>query len=47
MNVEYFIAKRLVSAKEGNNRLSRPIIRIAILAITLSVAVMLISIGVV
>ena len=47
MNVEYFISKRLVSAKEGNNRLSRPIIRIAILAIALSVAVMLISIGVV
>ena len=47
MNVEYFIAKRLISAKEGNNRLSRPIIRIAILAIALSVAVMLISIGVV
>ncbi len=47
MNVEFFIAKRLVIAKEGNNRLSRPIIRIAILAIALSVAVMLISIGVV
>ena len=47
MNVEYFIAKRLIGAKEGNNRLSRPIIRIAILAIALSVAVMLISIGVV
>jgi len=47
MNVEYFIAKRLVSAKEGNNRLSRPIIRIAILAIALSLAIMLISIGVV
>ena len=47
MNVEYFIAKRLIRAKEGNNRLSRPIIRIAILAIALSVAVMLVSIGVV
>ena len=47
MNVEYFILKRLICAKEGNNRLSRPIIRIAILAIALSVAVMLISIGVV
>ena len=47
MNVEYFIAKRLIAAKEGNNRLSRPIIRIAILAIALSVAVMLISIAVV
>ena len=46
MNVEYFIAKRLIAAKEGNNRLSRPIIRIAILAIALSVAVMLISIAV-
>lgn len=47
MNVEYFIAKRLIAAKEGNNRISRPIIRIAILAIALSVAVMLISIAVV
>lgn len=47
MNVEYLIAKRLIAAKEGNNRLSRPIIRIAILAIALSVAVMLISIAVV
>ena len=47
MNVEYFIAKRLIGAKEGNNRLSRPIIRIAILAIALSVALMLISIAVV
>ncbi|MEE2699800.1 MAG: FtsX-like permease family protein [Bacteroidota bacterium] len=47
MNVEYFIAKRLVTAKEGNNRLSRPIIRLAILAIALSIAVMLISVAVV
>ena len=47
MNVEYFIVKRLIGAKEGNNRLSRPIIRIAILAISLSMIVMLISIGVV
>ncbi len=47
MNVEYFIVKRLIGAKEGNNRLSSPIIRIAILAISLSMIVMLISIGVV
>ena len=47
MNVEYFIVKRLIGAKEGNNRLSLPIIRIAILAISLSMIVMLISIGVV
>ncbi len=43
MNVEYFIAKRLFTAKEKNNRYTRPILRIAILAIALSVAVMLLS----
>ena len=38
MNVEYFIAKRLFTAKEKNNRYTKPILRIAILAIALSVA---------
>ena len=47
MNVEYFIAKRLFTAKEENNTYTKPILRIAILAIALSVAVMLISIMVV
>ena len=47
MNVEYFIAKRLFTAKEENNTYTKPILRIAILAIALSVAVMLISILVV
>ena len=44
MNVEYFIAKRLFTAKEKNNRYTKPILRIAILAIALSVAVMLLSV---
>ena len=47
MNVEYFIAKRLFTAKEENNSYTKPILRIAILAIALSVAVMLLSIMVV
>jgi len=46
MNVEYFIAKRLFTAKEKNNTHTQPILRIAILAIALSVAVMLLSITV-
>ncbi len=47
MNVEYFIARKLFTAKEENNSYTRPILRIAILAIALSVAVMLLSIMVV
>jgi len=47
MNVEYFIAKRLFTAKEENNSYTKPILRIAILAIALSVAVMLLSVIVV
>ena len=43
MNVEYFISKRLFSAKEKNNSYTRPILRIAILAIALSLAVMLVA----
>ena len=46
MNVEYFISKRIVSAKENKNIFSRPIIRITIFAISLSVAVMLISLSI-
>lgn len=44
MNTSLFIAKRLYNTKENNNNYTRPIIRIAILAITLSVAVMLLSV---
>ena len=44
MNASLFIAKRLLIAKEENNRYTRPIIRIAILAIALSLAVKKVSI---
>ena len=47
MNVEYFISKRLFTAKEENNSNTKPILRIAILAIALSVAIMLLSVMVV
>ena len=46
MNVEYFISKRIVSAKENKNVFSRPIIRITIFAVALSVAVMLIALSI-
>ena len=44
MNTSLFIAKRLYNAKENNNNYTRPIIRIAILAIALSLAVMILSV---
>jgi len=47
MNVNYFIAKKLFTAKEKNNSYTKLIFSIAILAIALSVAVMLVSIIVV
>ena len=43
MNIEYFISKKLFSAKEKNNSYTKPILRIAILAIALSLAVMLVA----
>ena len=47
MNVEYYIAKRLFTANKTNNRYTRPILNIAILAVSISVAVMLLSVFVV
>ena len=44
MNSSIFIAKRLFTAKENNNNYTSPIIRIAILAIAISVAVMILSV---
>ena len=44
MNTSLFIARRLYNAKENNNNYTRPIIRIAILAIALSVAIMILSV---
>lgn len=43
MNISFFIAKRLFSTKENNNNYTRPIISIAVLAISLSVSLMMIS----
>ena len=45
MNVEYFISKRLINTKKNKNVFSRPIVRITISAIALSVAVMIISLS--
>ena len=47
MNVEYFIANRLFTAKKENNRYTKPILGIAILAIAFSVAIMLLSVMIV
>ena len=47
MNIEYFIAKKLFTAKENNNSYTKPILRIAIFAVSLSVAIMLISLMIV
>lgn len=45
MNTEFFIAKRIIKGK--SNRLSRPIIRIAIVAIALGIAIMILSTAIV
>ena len=45
MNFEYFIAKRIVSAKNYKNSISSPIIKIAILSIVIGFVTMLISIA--
>tara|TARA_B100001758_G_scaffold198947_1_gene177273 strand:+ start:985 stop:2208 length:1224 start_codon:yes stop_codon:yes gene_type:complete len=44
MNIEYFISKRLLFTKKHNNRYTKPILSIAITAISLSFIVMLLSI---
>ncbi|MCM5661564.1 ABC transporter permease [Galbibacter mesophilus] len=45
MNLEYFIAKRLIKGKEHKSSISAPIIKIAITAIALGVIMMLIAIA--
>ncbi len=45
MNFEYFIAKRIISAKDYKSSISAPIIKIAITAIALGIIMMLISIA--
>jgi len=45
VNFEYFIARRIIAAKEYKNSISAPIIKIAIAAIAIGMVMMLISIG--
>mgnify|MGYP001412765610 CR=1 FL=1 len=44
MNLSFYISNRLFFTKKGNNRYTKPILFIGTLAVTLSVAVMLLSI---
>jgi len=43
MNTELFIAKRIISERQKGNKISRPIVTIAIVGITLGIAAMIIS----
>jgi lipoprotein-releasing system permease protein len=45
LNLEYFIAKRLISAKGYKSSISAPIIKIAISAIAVGMTMMIVSIG--
>ena len=47
MNIERFIAKRIIFGAETGNQLSRPIVRISVLGIALGIAVMILSVAVV
>ncbi len=45
MNLEYFIAKRLIGAKEHKSSISAPIIKIAISAIAIGMVMMIVSVA--
>lgn len=45
MNLEYFIAKRLITAKDYKSSISAPIIKIAIAAIAIGMVMMIISVA--
>ena len=45
MNYELFIAKRIIAAKQHKSSISSPIIKIAIIAITIGMVIMMISIA--
>jgi len=47
LNTELFIAQRIVTGKSTENRITRPVIKIAILGIALGLAVMIIAMAVV
>lgn len=46
MNVELFIAKHVLKNKSGTKRISKPIARLAIIGISLGIAVMLLSVSI-
>ena len=46
MNFELFIAKRIITGKEYQSNISSPIIKIATIAITLGIAIMLIAVSI-
>jgi lipoprotein-releasing system permease protein len=45
LNIEYFIAKRLITAKDYKSSISAPIIKIAISAIAIGIIMMLVSVA--
>ncbi|MCW4469429.1 FtsX-like permease family protein [Flavobacterium sp. MFBS3-15] len=45
MNLEYFIARRLVSAKSHKSSISAPIIKIAIIAIAIGITMMVVAVA--
>lgn len=45
MNLEYFIAKRLITAKNNKSSISAPIIKIAISAIAIGIIMMMVSVA--
>jgi lipoprotein-releasing system permease protein len=47
LNIERFIARRIIFGAEAGNQLSRPIVRISVLGIALGIAVMILSVAVV
>ena len=46
MNTELYIAKRMLKGKSSNKKISRPIVSLAIIGITLGIAVMLLSVSI-
>ncbi len=47
MNIERFIAKRIISADKTTNRFSMPIVRISVMAIALGLAVMILTVAII
>lgn len=47
MNLEYFIAKKIIKGNNKSKRLTKPIIRISILAISLGIIVMILALSIV